>query len=60
MEKDEGIKTQVRGTLMILKLCRSVVNLEILIQNGTLMGALTRVLQEEFKKSTELTYNILR
>jgi hypothetical protein len=24
------------------------------------MGALTRVLQEEFKKSVELTYNILR
>lgn len=31
-----------------------------LIQNGTVMGALTRVLQEEYKKSTELTFNILR
>ena len=31
-----------------------------LIQNATVMGALTRVLQEEFKKSTELTFNILR
>jgi Kinesin-associated protein (KAP) len=31
-----------------------------LIQNNTVMGALTRVLQEEFKKSTELTFNILR
>jgi len=45
---------------MILKLCRDVMNLEQLIQNGTVMGALTRVLQEEFKKSVELSFNILR
>ena len=45
---------------MIRKLCRVVMNLEQLIQNGTVMGALTRVFQEEFKKSTELTFNILR
>ena len=32
----------------------------VMIQNGTVMGALTRVFQEEFKKSTELTFNILR
>lgn len=59
-ENDEGLKAQVKGTAMILKLCRSVVNLEVLIQNNTVMGALTRVLQEEFKKSVELTFNILR
>ena len=51
---------QERGTGMILKLCRDVMNLEQLIQNGTVMGALTRVLQEEFKKSVELSFNILR
>ena len=45
---------------MILQLCRQVVNLEVLIQNNTLMGALTRVLQEEYKKSLDLTFNILR
>lgn len=45
---------------MILKLCRDVMNLEQLIQNSTVMGALTRVLQEEYKKSVELTFNILR
>ena len=33
---------------------------EQLIQNTTVMGALTRVLQEEYKKSIELTFNILR
>jgi hypothetical protein len=45
---------------MIRKLCRVVMNLEQLIQNGTVMGALTRVLQEEYKKSMDLTFNILR
>lgn len=59
-EKDKGMESQVRGTAMILQLCRQVVNLELLIQNGTLMGALTRVLQEEYKKSLDLTFNILR
>ena len=41
-------------------LCRDVMNLEQLIQNATLMGALTRVLQEDFKKSADLTFNILK
>ena len=59
-DKDKGMESQVRGTAMILQLCRHVVNLEVLIQNGTLMGALTRVLQEEYKKSLDLTFNILR
>ena len=39
---------------------RDVMNLEQLIQNGTVMGALTRVLQEDFKKSAELTFTILK
>jgi len=59
-EREEGLKVQLRGTGMILKLCRDVLNLEQLIQNATVMGALTRVLQDEYKKSMELTYNILR
>jgi hypothetical protein len=59
-EKEEGLKMQERGTAMILKLCRDVINLEQLIQNSTVMGALTRVLQEEYKKSVELSFNILR
>lgn len=60
VDKEKGLESQVRGTAMILQLCRHVVNLEVLIQNGTLMGALTRVLQEEYKKSLDLTFNILR
>lgn len=60
-KKDDGMSEQVRGTAMLLQLCKDdVMNLEQLIQNNTVMGALTRVLQEEFKKSIELTFNILR
>lgn len=59
-EKEEGLRMQEKGTAMILKLCLDVMNLESLIQNSTVMGALTRVLQEEFKKSIDLTFNILR
>lgn len=57
---EDGLQSQIRGTAMILKLCRSVGNLELLIHNSTLMGALARVLQEEYKKSSELSFNILR
>ena len=59
-QNEEALKAQIQGTAMILKLCRNVGHLECLIQNNTVMGALTRVLQEEFKKSFELTFNILR
>jgi hypothetical protein len=59
-EREESLRLQERGTAMILKLCRNVMNLEQLIQNSTVMGALTRVLQEEFKKSIDLTFNIVR
>jgi hypothetical protein len=58
--REEGLAVQERGTAMILKLCRDVMNLEQLIQNGTVMEALTRVLQEEYKRSSDLTFNILR
>ena len=57
---ESSLKKQVYGTAMILQLCRNVMNLDALIQNNTLMGALTRVFQEEYKKSVELTHNILR
>lgn len=59
-ERQAALRVQVRGTGMILQLCRDVMNLEMLIQNSTVMGALTRVLQEEHKKSTYLTFNIMR
>ena len=59
-EKEDGLNAQIKGTKYILQLCRDVMNLEQLIQNNTVMGALTRVFQEEYKKSIEFTFNILR
>lgn len=59
-EKEEGLRMQIRGVGMILQLCRDVINLESLIQNSTVMGALTRVLQDDHKKSIDLSFNILR
>eukprot|EP00903_Cladosiphon_okamuranus_P009154 g8747.t1 len=58
-DKDDMTK-KIKGTALILDLCCHVGNLENLIQDHTLMGALTRVLSEEYKKSVELCYNILR
>ena len=58
--KVEESQNQIDSTNNILLLCCNVLNLEILIQNSTLMGALTRVLQEEYKRSVMLTFNILR
>jgi hypothetical protein len=58
-DKDD-MGQKIKGTAMIVRLCTNVENLEALIQDHTLMGALTRVLQEEYKKSVELCYNILR
>jgi hypothetical protein len=59
-QNNEALQLQTRGAGMILNLCRDVMNLEKVIQDSTIMGALARVLQEEFKKSVDLTFNILR
>lgn len=59
-EGQEEMTEKIHGTAMILKLCRNVGHLEQLIQNHTVMGALSRVLAEEFRKSMDLTYNIVR
>ena len=59
-EASEDLKHKIQGTAYILKLCHFVGNLEHLVQNGTLMGALSRELTENYKKSPELCYNITR
>lgn len=51
---------QVDGINGVLKLCFNILNLEELIQNSVLMGALTRILQEEYKKSVEVSFNVLK
>jgi Kinesin-associated protein (KAP) len=58
-DKDDMLY-KIQGTAQILSLCTQVANLEHLVQDQTLMGALTRVLNEEYKKSVELCYNIMR
>ena len=55
----EGIKTKVQGTSMILQLTRNPDNLAELIENEMLLGALSRVLREDWKKSIELCTNII-
>jgi hypothetical protein len=61
MEKlyDEDMKEKVNGTAMILELAKNAGNLEILIQNESLMGALSRVLKEDYKQSRDLVVNLM-
>lgn len=51
---------KIRGTEKILRLCLHVGNLEQLVQNHTVMGAISRVLAEDYRRSADLTYNIAR
>ncbi|CAH8673104.1 unnamed protein product [Schistosoma rodhaini] len=54
----EGISEKLRASALILQLARNPDNLEELFQNETLIGALARVLREDWKKSTDLATNI--
>ncbi len=54
------MRHKIIGSAKILNLCSDVPNLEVSIQDQTLMGALTRVFREEYKKSMDLNYNIMR
>ncbi|XP_046371421.1 kinesin-associated protein 3-like [Haliotis rufescens] len=55
----EDIPDKVRGSALILQLSRNPDNLEELFQNETVIGALARVLREDWKKSTEVATNII-
>ncbi|XP_074655810.1 kinesin-associated protein 3-like isoform X2 [Tubulanus polymorphus] len=55
----EDIPEKLRGTALILQLSRNPDNLEELFQNETVVGALARVLREDWRKSTELATNIV-
>jgi hypothetical protein len=56
---EEDMDVKIRGTGMLLQLVQDPVNLDYFIESETLVGALSRVLQEDSKKSTELVTNIL-
>ncbi|XP_032235565.2 kinesin-associated protein 3 [Nematostella vectensis] len=55
----EDIPEKIRGTALILQLSRNPDNLEELAQNETVLGALSRVMREDWRKSSELTTNIV-
>lgn len=55
----EELPEKIRGTALILQLSRNPDNLEELAGNEPVLGALSRVLREDWKKSTELTTNIV-
>ncbi|XP_043941205.1 kinesin-associated protein 3 [Protopterus annectens] len=55
----EDIPEKVRGSALILQLARNPDNLEELLQNETALGALARVLREDWKQSVELATNII-
>ncbi|XP_056149265.1 kinesin-associated protein 3-like isoform X2 [Lampris incognitus] len=55
----EGIPEKIRGSALILQLARNPDNLEELLQNETVLGALARVLREDWKQSVELATIII-
>uniref|UniRef100_A0A8C2GLR4 Kinesin-associated protein 3b n=1 Tax=Cyprinus carpio TaxID=7962 RepID=A0A8C2GLR4_CYPCA len=55
----ESMPEKIRGSTLILHLARNPDNLEELLHNKTLLGALTRVLREDWKHSVELATTII-
>ncbi|XP_066518072.1 kinesin-associated protein 3b isoform X2 [Hoplias malabaricus] len=55
----ENIPEKVRGSTLILHLARNPDNLEELLHNETALGALARVLREDWKQSVELATTIV-
>ena len=55
----EEMSDKIKATALILSLARNPDNLEELIQNETLMGALSRVLREDGRRSMDLVHNII-
>ncbi|XP_013883504.1 kinesin-associated protein 3 [Austrofundulus limnaeus] len=55
----EGIPEKIRGAALILQLARNPDNLEELLHNEAALGALARVLREDWKQSVELAAIII-
>uniref|UniRef100_A0AAQ6AF73 Kinesin-associated protein 3b n=1 Tax=Amphiprion ocellaris TaxID=80972 RepID=A0AAQ6AF73_AMPOC len=55
----EGIPEKIRGSALILQLARNPDNLEELLHNEAALGALARVLREDWKQSVELATIII-
>lgn len=55
----EDETSKIQASKHILNLARNPENLETLLHSQTLLGALSRVLRDDWKKSTELASNIV-
>ncbi|KAL0967002.1 hypothetical protein UPYG_G00303270 [Umbra pygmaea] len=55
----EGMDEKIRGATLILHLARNPDNLEELLKNETALGALARVLREDWKQSVDLATTII-
>uniref|UniRef100_A0A665WC89 Kinesin-associated protein 3-like n=1 Tax=Echeneis naucrates TaxID=173247 RepID=A0A665WC89_ECHNA len=55
----EGVPEKIRGSALILQLARNPDNLEELLHNEAALGALARVLREDWKQSVELATIII-
>nr|XP_018668779.1 kinesin-associated protein 3 isoform X1 [Ciona intestinalis] len=55
----EDVPSKIKASSMLLRLTRNPDNLEEMIQHETVLGALTRVLREDWRKSVELSTNIM-
>uniref|UniRef100_K3X421 Kinesin-associated protein 3 n=1 Tax=Globisporangium ultimum (strain ATCC 200006 / CBS 805.95 / DAOM BR144) TaxID=431595 RepID=K3X421_GLOUD len=62
MEKlyDEDIESKIDGAKMILQLAEYAGNIEALIQNEALMCLLSRVLNDDYKKSNDFSLTMMR
>uniref|UniRef100_A0A3Q4BNN2 Uncharacterized protein n=1 Tax=Mola mola TaxID=94237 RepID=A0A3Q4BNN2_MOLML len=54
----EDVQEKIRGATLILQLARNPDNLEELVQNETALGALARILREDWKQSFDLATTI--
>ena len=55
----DGCEAATQATYMVLQLARSPENLEALLQTESLLGLLSRLLQEEARNSMDLAINII-
>jgi hypothetical protein len=55
----DSMEDKIKGTYMVLQLARNPDNLEVLVLNETLLGALSRILREDSVKSMDLCINIV-
>ncbi|KAI9979864.1 hypothetical protein PInf_027588 [Phytophthora infestans] len=62
MEKlyDDDVESKLQGAKMILELAEYAGNIEVLVQNESLMSLLSRVLNDDYKKSYDFSLIMMR